>query len=115
MAARRVFIDDGIGMLIACILRQRASASDNEDHRINEQVQDRARDDAVDYRCCDTFHYVSPMSAPQYILGPFGADSALRDYGLRLAQRGNSQGQEAGRRRRRTKARRIAPHALEIP
>ena len=27
----------------------------------------------------------------------------------------NSQGQEAGRRRRRTKARRIAPHALEIP
>ena len=30
-------------------------------------------------------------------------------------QGGNSKGQEAGRRGRRTKARRIAPHALEIP
>ena len=43
------------------------------------------------------------VNAAQYILGPFGTDSALREHGLRAA------------RRCRTKARRIAPHALEIP
>jgi hypothetical protein len=46
---------------------------------------------------------------------PFGADSDLREHGLRLAREGTAKGQEAGRRRCRTKARRIAPHALEIP
>ena len=53
--------------------------------------------------------------AAQYILGPFGADSDPREHGLRLAREGTAKGQEAGRRRCRAKARRIAPHALEIP
>ena len=30
------------------------------------------------------------MSAAQYILGPFGAHSALREHGLRLAQEGTA-------------------------
>jgi hypothetical protein len=30
------------------------------------------------------------VSAAQYILGPFGADSALHEYGLRLAQEGTA-------------------------
>jgi len=30
------------------------------------------------------------VSAAQYILGPFGADSALREHGLRLAQEGTA-------------------------
>ena len=57
---------------------------------------------------------LEPGLEAQYILGPFEADSDLREYRL-LAREGTAKGQEAGRRRCRTKARRIAPHVPEIP
>ena len=52
---------------------------------------------------------LEPGVAAQYIWDP-GADSDLREHGLRFAREGTAKGQEAGRRRCGTKACRIAPH-----
>jgi transposase len=41
-------------------------------------------------KCGDQYLRRLLVSAAQYILGPFGADSALREHGLRLAQEGTA-------------------------
>ena len=41
-------------------------------------------------KCGDRYLRRLLVSAAQYILGPFGADSALREHGLRLAQEGTA-------------------------
>jgi hypothetical protein len=41
-------------------------------------------------KCGDRYLRRLLVSAAQYILGPFGTESALRDYGLRLAQDGTA-------------------------
>jgi transposase len=41
-------------------------------------------------KCADRYLRLLLVSAAQYILGPFGADSALREHGLRLAQEGTA-------------------------
>ena len=41
-------------------------------------------------KCGDRYLRRLLVSAAQYILGPFGADSALREHGLRLAQQGTA-------------------------
>ena len=41
-------------------------------------------------KCGDGYLRRLLVSAAQYILGPFGADSALREHGLRLAQEGTA-------------------------
>jgi transposase len=41
-------------------------------------------------KCGDPYLRRLLVSAAQYILGPFGADSALREHGLRLAQEGTA-------------------------
>jgi transposase len=41
-------------------------------------------------KCGDRYLRRLLVSAAQYILGPFGGESVLRDYGLRLAQEGTA-------------------------
>ena len=41
-------------------------------------------------KCGDQYLRRLLVSAAQYMLGPFGADSALREHGLRLAQEGTA-------------------------
>jgi transposase len=41
-------------------------------------------------KCGDRYLRRLLVSAAQHILGPFGTESALRDYGLRLAQDGTA-------------------------
>ena len=41
-------------------------------------------------KCGDQYLRCLLVNAAQYILGPFGTDSALRDHGLRLAQEGTA-------------------------
>ena len=56
-------------------------------------------------KCGDRYLRRLLVGAAQYILGPFGPKSALRDYGLRLAQDGTAKAKEAGRGRCGPKAR----------
>ena len=58
-------------------------------------------------KCGDRYLRRLLVSAAQYILGPFGADSALREHGLRLAQEGTAKAKKRAVVCR-TKARRIA-------
>ena len=41
-------------------------------------------------KCGDQYLRCLLVNAAQYILGPFGTDSALREHGLRLAQEGTA-------------------------
>ena len=65
-------------------------------------------------KCGDRYLRRLLVGAAQYILGPFGADSALREHGLGPPRREHPK-PRSGPSSLSHEARRIAPHALEIP